>query len=205
TDVISVFKIGGKLYGYNFRSRTSKEVKLEELKQQGYSLYMAGPFSASEGRKSSTTLYKTESSDEFSKLINKLSHGAFGQLAGRTMTIGDAQKVASRLSQWKTGMSHTKGCNLTAAFYIGKWGVDGTSHADGKAYLSARKVAEELSNEKYKITESAVEGLLIQNRPFTVCKTLSKVTSVGYLRQKLLFDANYDPDNIIWIDREEVT
>lgn len=205
TDIVSVYKAGRKVYGYNFRSRTNKEVKLEELKKQGYSLYMAGPFSASEGRKNATTLYKTESSREFAELVNKLSYGAFSQLAGRTMTVGDAQKVASRLSQWKTGMSHTEGCNLTAAFYIGKWGVDDTSHADGKGYLSSRKVAEELSNEKYEIAESAVEGLLIQNRPFSVCKTLSKVTNSSYLRQKVLFDVNHNPDNIIWINREEVT
>lgn len=205
TDIVSVYKAGRKLYGYNLRSRTNKEVKLEELKKQGYGLYLAGPFSASEGRKNSTTLYKTESSKELVELIDKLSYGAFSQLAGRTMTIGDAQKVASRLSQWKTGMSHTEGCNLTAAFYIGKWGIDDTSHADGKGYLSSRKVAKELSNEKYVVAESAVEGLLIQNRPFSVCKTLSKVTNSSYLRQKVLFDTNHDPDNIIWINREEVT
>lgn len=205
SDVISIRKINNKTHGYSLVSKKGGVVDIRELIKKGYRLYVAGPYSASEARKKSTTLYKTNSSKEFASKLNELTYGAYEVLEDSEMTLEQLQKAAARMGQWKTGMTHTEDCELVAAYYIDKWKIDITQYGDGKAYLRDVKVAQVLSNEKYKIERNAVEGLLIQNRPFSVCKTLSKVTNEKYIKSKILFDAKANDDNIIWINREEVT
>jgi hypothetical protein len=206
TDVVSISKYKERIFGYSFMTKKRRQINnLKELMKEGYALYVAGAYSASEARKYSTTLYKCNKSEDIEKVLNNLTYGALKQLKGKEMTIEELQKAAARMGQWKTGMTHMEESSMTVAYFCDKWKIDDTQYGDGKAYLRDVKVAQCLSNEKYEVDRNAVEGLLIQNRPFSICKTLSKVTNSDYLRQKLLFDTNHDPDNVIWINREEVT
>lgn len=204
SDIISIRKINDKTHGYSLVTKKGGIVDIEDLIKKGYRLYVAGAYSASEARKNSTTLYKTSSSQKFQKVLNELTSGAYEILKGKEITLEESQKIGSRMGQWKTGMSHTEECGLVAAFYVGKWNVEGVEHADGKAFARDVKVASVLSNDKYEVTRNAVEGILIQNRPFTVCKTEAKVTNANYIKNKVLFDAG-GHGNVVWINREEVT
>ena len=207
SDVISIAKSPKGLVGYSFMTNKRFLINnLDELKRQGYNLYAAGAYNPSESRKATTTLYKCDHhSKEVADLINKLSYGAFNIMVDRAITLEESQKFAARISQWKTGMTHMEPCNMVAAYYIDKWKIEDTEYADGRALARDVKVAEVLADDnKYNVDRNATEGLLIQCRPFSVVKTEAKVTNASYIENKILFDAG-DHDNIIWINREEVT
>lgn len=204
SDVISLYKRNGEIIGYSHVTKQRGPVSLERLKECGYGLYIGAAYSPSEARKNTTTLYKTDSSKELEKKMDKLTFGTYTILRGKEITLEESQKIAARMGQWKTGMTHMEDSKLVAAFFMGKWNVDGIEHADGKAFARDVKVAKVLSNEKYEIVRNAVEGILIQNRPFAICKTEAKVTNDGYIKNKILYDAG-GHGRVIWINREEVT
>lgn len=177
-----------------------KNYTAQEVRDMGAYLYIAGTYSASEGRKGAISLVRVESSTDLVGIVNDNTYGSFGRYHNTSLTEGALQKLATRFGQYRTGMGLKVISTAPTALLIGKWGF-----ADGQGLVLDREFASQLSasTDKYEVLPRACTGLMVQHRPYSVWKLESKVIAGSHMATKIMHDVSQNTDNIMWVRRSD--